>query len=62
MEDFQRYRREQNEDLELLMQYVEVFYISHSDENGIADYEIKQIKEYEVNNSIRQKSLPLRAG
>ena len=50
MEDFQRYRREQNEDLELLMQYVEVFYISHSDKNGIANYEIKSIKEYKDNN------------
>lgn len=47
MEDFQRYQREQNEDLELLMQYVKVFYISYDYDQttGIANYKIKPIKE-----------------
>lgn len=52
MEDFQRFRREQNEDLELLMKYVDVFYISYDydEKTRVANYKIKPTEEYEDND------------
>lgn len=45
MEDFQKYKKDNNEDLELLMKYVNVFYITYNEDKeiGIANYEIKPI-------------------
>lgn len=48
MQDFERYRAENNESLKLLMEYVSVFYISYKQSqtrNDTFDYEIIQIEE-----------------